>query len=220
MKITIASLPRGARAGAGAGIVACVIVGTATLRSDDAVTQKQRFHLACSTLPFETIKKARDIDDHCDVPGDADPNTEAPHAAQNTAKNNFCAGGAAVPVTNFTFRRLQQIVDQRADIECCGQTLPSNRALLRDLHTTIHNRCAHERCREHQVSVGRDDGLQRASAPAKLRAVVTSPTSGSIQQQLLQLHANRDLSAVLADRSLEIRNGCRPPPTRANVGPN
>jgi hypothetical protein len=34
-----------------------------------------------------------------------------------------------------------------------------------------------------------------ASGQAKLRAVVTSPTSGSIQQQLLQLHmTNRDLS--------------------------
>jgi hypothetical protein len=34
-----------------------------------------------------------------------------------------------------------------------------------------------------------------ASGPAKLRAVVTSPTSGSIQQQLLQLHmTNRDFS--------------------------
>jgi hypothetical protein len=38
-------------------------------------------------------------------------------------------------------------------------------------------------------------GERPASGPAKLRAVVTSPTSGSIQQQLLQLHmTNRDLS--------------------------
>ena len=44
-------------------------------------------------------------------------------------------------------------------------------------------------------------GERTASGPPKLRAVVTSPTSGSIQQQLLQLHmTNRDLSldALLA----------------------
>jgi len=85
MKITFAPVVRGARAGACAGIVACVIMGAASVRSHDVAAQEQPFHLACSTLPFETIKKARDIDNHCDVAGDANPNREALHLAQNTA---------------------------------------------------------------------------------------------------------------------------------------
>src|SRR5690349_12025640 len=46
--------------------------------------------IACS-LPFNTIKLHHPIDDSCGLDGNADANT--PQAAQNEAKNNFCATG-------------------------------------------------------------------------------------------------------------------------------
>jgi hypothetical protein len=55
--------------------------------------QQGPFQLSCSTLPFETIKKNRDIDDVCDRAGTA--GTE-PQREQNRAKSQFCASGPTV----------------------------------------------------------------------------------------------------------------------------
>jgi hypothetical protein len=55
--------------------------------------QQGPFQLSCRTLPFETIKKNRDIDDVCDRAGTA--GTE-PQREQNRAKSQFCASGPTV----------------------------------------------------------------------------------------------------------------------------
>jgi hypothetical protein len=67
-------------------------------------------------------------------------------------------------------------------------------------------------------------GERTASGPPKLRAVVTSPTSGSIQQQLLQLHmTNRDLSLdallprVMIQRQTIVEDGCPSIRSRMNA---
>jgi hypothetical protein len=90
--------------------------------------QQGPFHLSCSTLPFEAIKKGRPIDNVCDLAGDA---TSAANQAQNRAKNEFCAPGSPNHTTFFTFRQLQ------AKTEAAGITgVPANRASLQGLHTT------------------------------------------------------------------------------------
>lgn len=86
------------------------------------------FNLACTALPFEAIKKARDIDQHCDVAGSANG---AGDQEQNKAKNNFCAVGPPAWTTFFTFKQLQI-----AAIAAVGSGMPSDRTLLTDLHTT------------------------------------------------------------------------------------
>jgi Carboxylesterase family len=100
-------------------------------------SSQETFKIACSTLPFESIKKARQIDQDCGIHGDTNRTADAPQAAQNAAKNNFCASGPVVLATNLTFRHLQSDTEANAKIECCGpKKLPSDRALLQNIHTT------------------------------------------------------------------------------------
>ena len=66
--------------------------------------QQGPFQLSCSTLPFETIKKDRDIDDACDRAGTAGT---GPQREQNRGENEFCASGSAAWATEFSFKRLQ-----------------------------------------------------------------------------------------------------------------
>jgi hypothetical protein len=86
------------------------------------------FHQACATLPFDAIKKARDIDQHCDVAGNA---TASGDQEQNKAKNNFCAAGPPVWTTFFTFKQIQI-----AAVAAVGTGMPDDRSALADLHTT------------------------------------------------------------------------------------
>src|SRR4051794_10459853 len=87
-------------------IALCVAgVGAAMFaRESVVVAQQGPFQLSCSTLPFQTIKKDRPIDNVCDRAGDA---TTAPNQAQNRAKNQFCASGTPAYTTFFTFKQLQ-----------------------------------------------------------------------------------------------------------------
>jgi hypothetical protein len=72
-----------------ATITAAVVVSAGALKATPP-PQVGPFSQACTTLPFESIKKARDIDQHCDVAGSADASGDQ---EQNKAKNNFCAVG-------------------------------------------------------------------------------------------------------------------------------
>jgi hypothetical protein len=108
---------------------------------DAAVAREARdqavFKIACSVFPFEVIKKTRPVDGQCGLNGDANKKTDGPRAAQNEAKNNFCAGGTPVLATNFTFRHLQSDTEAKPAIDCCGDAnLPTDRSLLMDIHTT------------------------------------------------------------------------------------
>jgi len=106
-----------------AAVCACLLAELPALRA-----QQGAFQLACSTLPFEIIKKDRAIDNLCDRAGDA---TTIANQAQNRAKNEFCAAGSRIHTTFFTFRQLQ------AKTEAARITgVPANRTPLQGLHTT------------------------------------------------------------------------------------
>lgn len=90
------------------------------------------------TLPFETIKQHHAIDDSCPATGSSDPstNTGARQAAQNQAKNNFCAANAPV---NIDFDVLHQLQQEAASVTTFGgdQELPQDRSVLRHLPTKV-----------------------------------------------------------------------------------
>jgi hypothetical protein len=92
-----------------AGCLASLVVTLA------GAPQQGPFQLSCSTLPFETIKKDRDVDNVCDRAGTA--GTE-PQREQNQAKNEFCASGPAALATEFSFKRLQAAAEDAGVTEC------------------------------------------------------------------------------------------------------
>lgn len=77
--------------------------------------QQGPFQLSCTTLPFETIKKDRDIDDVCNRAGTASTD---PQREQNRAKNQFCASGPAALATEFSFTRLQAAAEDAGVTGC------------------------------------------------------------------------------------------------------
>ena len=116
---------------------ALILAGAASL------TKAQGFEPGC-TLPFDAIKHHHPIDDTCprrgnvpDPPPASGPNGPA-HALQNEAKNNFCATGDAALVTFFSFKKLQQKLDQKAPEarHWTRTSLPADRSVLSDVFTT------------------------------------------------------------------------------------
>lgn len=80
------------------------------------------------TLPFDAIKQVHAIDSSCESSGTA---SSAPQAAQNDAKNNFCATGGPVSLNFNNFAQLQQAA-QSAGIPF-GGNLPPDRSALHDI---------------------------------------------------------------------------------------
>jgi len=93
--------------------------------------------IAC-TLPFAPIQRHHSIDDTCGADGNADPSTKARQAAQNEAKNNFCASN---PPVNIDFDVLHQLQQEAASVTTFGsdQQLPQDRSVLRQLRTKVGN---------------------------------------------------------------------------------
>jgi hypothetical protein len=54
---------------------------------------------------------------------------------QDRAKNNFCASGTPVAITQATFAELQNAVDQRSVSYGSPNTLPADRSILRNFYT-------------------------------------------------------------------------------------
>jgi hypothetical protein len=79
-----------------------------------SITHADTFVPGC-TVPFSSIATNAPIDSQCGKEGGAfgasDPDTP-PHRAQNRAKNNLCATGAASRVTAVTMKQLQQVTNQ------------------------------------------------------------------------------------------------------------
>jgi hypothetical protein len=98
-------------------LLACLgIVGLAMGRP---AAPAQDFRPGCS-LPFDSIKEAHPIDHLCpqargNVPDPPVAANDAEHALQNERKNNFCATGGPALVTFFSFRKLQQKLDQKSE---------------------------------------------------------------------------------------------------------
>src|SRR5579884_3419329 len=69
------------------------------------------------TLPFAPIERRHSIDDTCGADGNSDPSTQARQAAQNEAKNNFCASN---PPVNIDFDVLHQLQQEAANVTTFG----------------------------------------------------------------------------------------------------
>jgi len=86
------------------------------------------------TLPFDQIKVQHPIDDSCTADGNGKPDT--PQAAQNDAKNNFCASGPPVNVTFDVLRQLQQEAATKVTFGSDSK-LPTDRSLLKGLPSPV-----------------------------------------------------------------------------------
>lgn len=97
----------------------------------------QPIAISC-TLPFAPIQRHHAIDDSCPATGNSDPSTDAGQrqAAQNQAKNNFCASNTPV---NINFDVLHKLQQEAANVTTFGndQELPKNRSMLRQLPTEV-----------------------------------------------------------------------------------
>ena len=87
-------------------------------------------------LPFQSIEENHPIDGSCPAAGAAKSGT--PQAAQNEAKNNFCASGTAVNIDFDTLRQLQRDVEASGSGITFGSDsqLPRDRSALRNLSTS------------------------------------------------------------------------------------
>lgn len=119
------SHPLGSRLVALVPIVLAIAFGIQTAAA-------QAFNPGCQ-VPFEDIKETHPIDASCGLEGVG--NTDA-QLAQNRAKNNFCAPGSPTRVTYSTFLKLQRAAEQQDIPFGSGNSLPEDRAVLRDLYTT------------------------------------------------------------------------------------
>jgi hypothetical protein len=82
------------------------------------------------TLPFDVIKQTHAIDSSCQASGSASSGSQA---AQNEAKNNFCATSTSVNLRFSNFAELQQAA-QSAGIPFGGPgSLPPDRSKLHNL---------------------------------------------------------------------------------------
>jgi len=82
------------------------------------------------TLPFDAIKQTHAIDSSCEAPGTASSGSQA---AQNEAKNNFCATGTPVNLNFNNFPQLQQAAES-AGIPFGGpSSLPPDRTALHNI---------------------------------------------------------------------------------------
>jgi hypothetical protein len=84
------------------------------------------------TLPFDPIKQIHAIDSSCGAIGTASTD---PQAAQNTAKNNFCAPGPAVNLNFSNFAQLQQAAQDAGVPFGSSFHLPPDRSVLQNILT-------------------------------------------------------------------------------------
>ena len=85
-------------------------------------------------LPFADIAVKHPIDSDCGIQGKT--GASADNAAQNQAKNNFCAAGNPARVTAVSFRKLQAAVVKAHIPFGGGTTLPPDRSKLHDIYKT------------------------------------------------------------------------------------
>ncbi|MGA8763323.1 MAG: hypothetical protein WB562_10705 [Candidatus Sulfotelmatobacter sp.] len=88
--------------------------------------------ISCS-LPFTPIQRHHAIDDACPATGNSKLDT--PQAAQNEAKNNFCAANTPNAPVNIDFDVLHQLQQEAAKVTTFGSdgSLPQDRSVLRKL---------------------------------------------------------------------------------------
>ncbi|HVO80413.1 MAG TPA: hypothetical protein VMT28_06770 [Terriglobales bacterium] len=90
--------------------------------------------VAC-TLPFDSIKQHHPIDDTCGPNGKAKP--DSAQAAQNQAKNNFCATGEPVNIDFDVLHQLQKDAENQQISFGSDAQIPKDRSVLRSLPTKV-----------------------------------------------------------------------------------
>lgn len=106
--------------------------GNARVAREESSTSGTALHLAC-TLPFDRLKARHPIDDSCGEEGSSAPDT--PQAAQNTAKNDFCASSSPVTLTFQDFIDLQNAAQAAHVSFGSDRQLPKDRTPLASLLT-------------------------------------------------------------------------------------
>jgi hypothetical protein len=107
------------------GLTLMALVGTFNVQ----VARAQGFNPGCP-LPFDAIKQPHAIDDFCSAEGTGSSDA---NAAQNRAKNNFCASGPPVLVDRDAFVRLQQAAQDQGVTFGGFDSLPKDRSVLQNL---------------------------------------------------------------------------------------
>jgi hypothetical protein len=124
---------RGSRSVAPLLVLAALLAPLLALPAALAAQEGEKFDPGCP-LPFAAIAVARPIDSGCGIEGKA-ASDDANHA-QNRAKNNFCATGDPVALTQDDFVKLQAAVDDAGIPYGSPKKLPADRKVFHDLYTT------------------------------------------------------------------------------------
>jgi hypothetical protein len=98
------------------------------------------FEPGCA-VPFATLAVHHPVDTDCAITGTGSAGSQA----QNQRKNNFCATGQPVDVTNTSFRKLQKAADDDIQFDTWGNA-PADRSDFEqeDLVTTSEGHTLHE----------------------------------------------------------------------------
>lgn len=115
------------------GLAGNMISPKAGTESHAAAARGGAIKLVC-TLPFQSIEKHHPVDGSCPANGAAPLNT--PQAAQNQAKNNFCASGTPVNIDFKVLKELQDVANTRGISFGGDSQLPADRSQLRNLPTS------------------------------------------------------------------------------------
>ncbi|HVT61497.1 MAG TPA: hypothetical protein VHR45_24255 [Thermoanaerobaculia bacterium] len=120
---------------AGVPFLVLAVLLLAALPPALAAQEGQAFDPGCP-LPYAGIAVKHPIDSNCGVEGIS--TADGPNHLQNRAKNNFCASGEPVTVTQSDFVNLQAAVAPDKANVACGSTrhLPANRSVLHDIYKT------------------------------------------------------------------------------------
>lgn len=114
----------------GFGLIGLLLAGLPAVL---AAQNGQPFDPGCQ-LPFAAIAVERPIDSICGIEGKTASNDQ--NHAQNRAKNNFCATGDPVTVTQADFVNLQAAVAAAGIPFGSAQRLPADRSVLHDIAKT------------------------------------------------------------------------------------
>jgi hypothetical protein len=108
-------------------VVACSFLGWSTAFG-------QSFTMACDP-PFRSGLELSTAATECGITG-SETDSSTPHAKQNAAKNNLCAGGEVMSTTFVSFKGLQSNLERKGNALFSANALPKDRAIFADVYTT------------------------------------------------------------------------------------
>jgi len=146
---------------------------------------------------LDAIKKKRPIDAQCGPEGEGD----AANRKQNSAKNNLCASGTAIPITISVFDDLQQAAEEK-EMPFGNQhiphhvALPEDRSVLKDLVQTGNGKVGEGSKTVFVAFISRT----KAGEPESVNCHVTKDANNDIHIVLARRFADTDeCSSVTAE---------------------